>query len=65
MKIQITFDVTEEQRVAIGLLTTDSLRPAPREAIEAAIRGHTEHLLMGYSDAYEAVRDRLIKELKV
>jgi len=40
VKVQVTFDITDEERIVLGLQTHGSLAPATRGEIEDAIRSY-------------------------
>lgn len=42
MKVSVTFEISEEERLVLGIQANGELAPATREEMEAAIRSYVE-----------------------
>ena len=64
MKVQITFDITDEERIVLGLQTHGSLAPATRAEIEEAIRSYVDVPLNAGVVALRKANQDIINEFR-
>ena len=62
MKVQITFDITDEERIVLGLQTHGSLAPATRAEMEEAIRSYVATPLDAGVEALRKANQDIINE---
>ncbi len=63
MKVRVTFDVTEEQRLAVGLITHGKFKLMSHEELVHWIEVSMATRLNTITEAYEEVRDDLLVKL--
>ncbi len=70
MKVRITFDISDDQRLGIGAIswgedpTERELRPASREEIVDFIEGIVDSRLNDVGDTYRQAMDEVVARLK-
>jgi hypothetical protein len=65
MKVRVTFEITDTDRIAISVAQGKGFTPAPREDIEAYVTGVVTNRLDQIGEAFTEATDKLLEQLKV